>query len=216
MAKIELGGLGSGYASTAKLNEQLQKIEDELNDKVLYRDNPSGEANSMSSDLDMDSNEILNVAFSDNPNSLVPKSYVDSKEQSALSQANAYADAGDAAVDGMFAVIGNEGELSLAAFAASVAAAAAAAVGRPAVLDRQPHRCRRLGPGALGHPPAPGARLSRDLAGEFRHPLLGRSRSRQRRQVTQQPLGGGSDLRRGLAQQPPRLPPLSPPRPALV
>lgn len=92
MAKIELGGLGSGYASTTKLNEQLQKIQDELSNKVLYRDNPSGEANSMSSDLDMGSNEILNVAISDNPSSLVPKSYVDSEGASRLGEAKAYTD----------------------------------------------------------------------------------------------------------------------------
>ena len=51
--------------------------------------------------------------------------------------------------------------------------AAAAAPGRPAVLDRHGHRRRRLGPGALGHPPAPGAGVPLHLAGELRHPPLG-------------------------------------------
>jgi hypothetical protein len=92
MAKIELGGLGSGYASTAKLNEQLQKIQDELNNKVLYRDNPNGEVNSLSNDLDMNSNQVLNVAFGDNPTGLVPKSYVDSEGVSRLEEAKTYTD----------------------------------------------------------------------------------------------------------------------------
>ena len=42
-----------------------------------------------------------------------------------------------------------------------------------AVLDRQCQRCRWLGPGAVGHPPAPGGRLPLHLAGEFGHPPLG-------------------------------------------
>jgi len=38
----------------------------------------------------------------------------------------------------------------------------------------------RLGPGALGHSPTPGARVSRHLAGELRHPPLGLCAARQR------------------------------------
>ena len=45
--------------------------------------------------------------------------------------------------------------------------------GGPAVLDRHRQRCRRLGPGAVGHSPAPGDRLPLHLAGELSHPLLG-------------------------------------------
>ena len=110
MAKIELGGLGSGYASTTKLNEQLQKIQDELNNKVLYRDNPSGEANSMSSDLDMNSNQVLNVAISDNPNSLVPKSYVDTKASAAEQAANNFATAADIVVTETLQNYANSGD----------------------------------------------------------------------------------------------------------
>jgi len=46
-----------------------------------------------------------------------------------------------------------------------------------------------------GIPPAPGARVSRHLAGELRHPPLGLRAARQRRRLPQQPLGGRGDLR---------------------
>ena len=62
MAKITISDLGSNYASTTQLNAKYQQIEDELNNKVLYRDNPTGEPNSMQNDLDMNSNDDLNAA----------------------------------------------------------------------------------------------------------------------------------------------------------
>lgn len=43
------------------VNSRLQQIEDELNDKVLYRLNPGSEPNAMSNDLDMANNDILNA-----------------------------------------------------------------------------------------------------------------------------------------------------------
>jgi len=60
MAKITIDTITSGY-NLSKINVALQAIVDELNDKVLYRDNPVGEPNEMSNDLDMNSNDILNV-----------------------------------------------------------------------------------------------------------------------------------------------------------
>lgn len=60
MAKINLPTITSGYNLT-KLNEALQQIEDEFNDKVLYRDNPEGEDNSLQSDIDFNSKKILNL-----------------------------------------------------------------------------------------------------------------------------------------------------------
>lgn len=60
MAKITLPIITSGYNLT-KLNEALQQIQDEFNDKVLYRDNPVGEDNALSSDIDFDSQRILNL-----------------------------------------------------------------------------------------------------------------------------------------------------------
>lgn len=61
MAKISISNISSGYASTTAINNAFDAIETELNNKVLYRDNPSGEPNSMQNDLDMNSNDILNA-----------------------------------------------------------------------------------------------------------------------------------------------------------
>lgn len=61
MAKVTIPDLTASYASVTKLNEYFQQLEDELNNNVLYRDNPSGEPNAMSNDIDMDSNDILNA-----------------------------------------------------------------------------------------------------------------------------------------------------------
>ena len=61
MAKITLDTITSAYASTSLFQSNFSAIEDELNDKVLYRVNPAGEANQMENDLDMNSNDILNV-----------------------------------------------------------------------------------------------------------------------------------------------------------
>lgn len=64
MAKITIPNITAGYASVAALNENFQAIEDALNNEVLYRDNPIGEANHMSSDLDMNGKRILNAIAS--------------------------------------------------------------------------------------------------------------------------------------------------------
>jgi hypothetical protein len=62
MAKITLPTISSGYATTTQLNNAFNQIETELQDKVLYRDNPAGEPNVMEQDLDMNGNSIINVA----------------------------------------------------------------------------------------------------------------------------------------------------------
>jgi hypothetical protein len=62
MAKILIGNVTSGFAATTAINNAFDAIETELNDKVLYRDNPSGEPNQMESDLDMNGNTILNAS----------------------------------------------------------------------------------------------------------------------------------------------------------
>ena len=49
----------SGSVST--INQNFSDIADQLQFKVLYRDNPTGEPNSMKNDLDMNSNDILNI-----------------------------------------------------------------------------------------------------------------------------------------------------------
>ena len=61
MAKLTLSDIASGYASTTALNASFNAIEDEFNNKVLYRDNPSGEPNQMENDLDLNGNDILNA-----------------------------------------------------------------------------------------------------------------------------------------------------------
>lgn len=60
MAKIVLDPVGSGYNLT-KINENFQAIEDELNDKVLYRDNPEGEPNTWETTQDANSQRLINL-----------------------------------------------------------------------------------------------------------------------------------------------------------
>ena len=59
MSKIDLDPITSGY-NLSKINANFQRVEDELNNRVLYRDSPVGEPNSMSSNLDMNRRSILN------------------------------------------------------------------------------------------------------------------------------------------------------------
>lgn len=61
MAKITLDTITSSYASTSLFQSNFSAIATELNDKVLYRVNPTGEANQMMNNLDMNSNDILNI-----------------------------------------------------------------------------------------------------------------------------------------------------------
>lgn len=61
MAKITINSLTTNYASTTLLNSIFSSLASELNNKVLYRDSPTGEPNSMQNDLDMNSNDVLNV-----------------------------------------------------------------------------------------------------------------------------------------------------------
>lgn len=61
MAKIDLPTISSGYASNTTFNTTFTTIENEFQQKVLYRNNPTGEPNSMQNDLDMNSNDINNV-----------------------------------------------------------------------------------------------------------------------------------------------------------
>lgn len=62
MAKVTIPTIGSGFASTTALNSALDTIESELNNKVLYRNNPTGEPNQMENDLDMNGFNVLNAA----------------------------------------------------------------------------------------------------------------------------------------------------------
>lgn len=60
MSKVELDPITSGY-NLSKINSNFQRIESELNEKVLYRGPPPGEPNHMNSDLDMNGHSILNA-----------------------------------------------------------------------------------------------------------------------------------------------------------
>jgi len=61
MAKKTPLSVSSGFASQTQFNAEFADLADHLNNKVLYRTNPSGEANQMGNDLDMNSNRILNL-----------------------------------------------------------------------------------------------------------------------------------------------------------
>ena len=62
MAKITLPPVSNGYELVAGINDRLQKIEDEFNDKVHYRNNPAAEANHfITTDIDLNSNDLLNA-----------------------------------------------------------------------------------------------------------------------------------------------------------
>jgi hypothetical protein len=65
---IELNNIASGY-STPLINDNFQKLEEELNQNVLRRDGlEPGEANEMRVPLDMNSHPILNaITDPDNP-----------------------------------------------------------------------------------------------------------------------------------------------------
>lgn len=65
MAKTSLSNIVAGYASVASLNATFNIIEDHFNNKVLYRDNPTGEPNQMENDLDLNGNDILNAGALD-------------------------------------------------------------------------------------------------------------------------------------------------------
>lgn len=61
MAKITLPSITSGYATTTQLNNALDSIETEFQNKVLYRNNPVGEPNQMEQDLDLNGYSIINA-----------------------------------------------------------------------------------------------------------------------------------------------------------
>ncbi len=62
MAKININDLLDQTNFLGDLNLRFSQIEDELNNKVLYRTVPIGEPNNMGNDLDLSSNDILNVS----------------------------------------------------------------------------------------------------------------------------------------------------------
>ena len=61
MSKININDITTQYGFKDAINARLQQIEDEFNNKVFYRNNPTGEPNSLHNDLDMGNNDILNI-----------------------------------------------------------------------------------------------------------------------------------------------------------
>ena len=68
MSKITIPDIASQFASQEALNARFTQVENELNNKVLYRDNPVGEPNAMAQELDMNTNRITNLPEPVNPN----------------------------------------------------------------------------------------------------------------------------------------------------
>ena len=61
MSKININDITTQYGFKDAINARLQQIEDEFNNKVFYRNNPTGEPNSLNNDIDMGNNDILNI-----------------------------------------------------------------------------------------------------------------------------------------------------------
>ena len=58
MSKIELPAV-TGSNNTSRINGNFQKIEDALNQEVLYRKGYTGEPNEMETNLDMNGKQYL-------------------------------------------------------------------------------------------------------------------------------------------------------------
>jgi hypothetical protein len=76
MAKIDIPPVRGGYNLT-QINSAIQLIAKHLNEKVLYRDSPSGEPNQMLTDIDMNGKYIYNVPAPVNETDLVRKKDLD-------------------------------------------------------------------------------------------------------------------------------------------
>lgn len=104
MAKLTLPTIASGYATVTQLNAALDAIEAEFQNKVLYRDNPIGEPNSMSSNMDMNSFDLLNVRNingADASNLADLSSFVTQAEDSATASALSAAASASSATDSL-------------------------------------------------------------------------------------------------------------------
>ena len=74
---FSLKTLASGMFSRLLLNNNFEKIEDKVNNDLVHRQNGSAQ---MQQDLDMNSNEILNVNDPTLDGSVANKRYVDSRD----------------------------------------------------------------------------------------------------------------------------------------
>jgi hypothetical protein len=110
MSKITLDSVASGY-DLSKINTNFQTIQNELNDKVLYRNNPVGETNTLLTTVDCNARSLYNLPTPTLSHQVATKGYVDTAPTSAA--ASALASAAAARVS----------ETNAAASAASAAAA---------------------------------------------------------------------------------------------
>lgn len=76
MAKIVLDTVVGGY-DLSIINSNFDKIESDLNGKVLYRDNPIGEANQLETDVDANHKRIYNLPTPILNSEATTKGYVD-------------------------------------------------------------------------------------------------------------------------------------------
>lgn len=60
MSKVVLNDVAAGY-TVSTINNNFQRIEDALNNEVLFRDSPEGEPNQLESDLDLNGKNLYNA-----------------------------------------------------------------------------------------------------------------------------------------------------------
>lgn len=121
MAKIVLNDVSSGY-DLSLVNENFDRIETVINDRVLFRDAPFGEPNELITDVDANGKRIFNLPDPVENGEPVTKSYFDSfigDTPALVAEAQGYAE--DAAESAAAALVS---EQNAAASAASAEASA--------------------------------------------------------------------------------------------
>ena len=74
--KITLPSVAGGY-NLQQINANFQQIATELNTKVLYRDSPGGEPNTIESDIDFNGKRVYNLPLPITPSEPITKQYAD-------------------------------------------------------------------------------------------------------------------------------------------
>lgn len=76
MTKLVLSSVASGF-DLSKINDNFTKIATEINNKLLYRDNPVGEPNSLVTDVDTNGKRIYNLPTPVGNGDAVPKKWLE-------------------------------------------------------------------------------------------------------------------------------------------
>lgn len=111
MSKIILDNLeniDSGFG-IAKINSNFQKIADNLNEKVLFRDNPAGEANDLKQDVNLNGKDLYNIGSLKATTLFIGGAAVESVsivDRSVVGITGTTAEFNDALTDGSFATGG--------------------------------------------------------------------------------------------------------------